>query len=216
MRALLDEAGIAYEIDPTLVRGLDYYTRTVFELTSDALGAQSGVGGGGRYDGLVAELGGPPTPGMGWAMGVERAMLASNAPADVSPAIDLYIAFEDGGEKAPHRGGQGEGLASQAQPLAATLAGVGAACTTARTAFKVLHEARGAGLAAQMELAGRSLKNQLGHAERLGARYVAIVGGGDERGHRGRRRSRTRRPARRRPLPTATVIHAVLRGLRDL
>ena len=59
MRALLDGAGLAYEVDPTLVRGLDYYTRTVFEFTSDALGAQSGVGGGGRYDGLVEQLGGP-------------------------------------------------------------------------------------------------------------------------------------------------------------
>ena len=63
VRALLDAADVPYEIDPTLVRGLDYYTRTVFEFTSDALGAQSGVGGGGRYDGLVEELGGPPTPG---------------------------------------------------------------------------------------------------------------------------------------------------------
>ena len=64
VRALLDAAGRAYEIDPTLVRGLDYYTRTVFEFTSDALGAQRGVGGGGRYDGLVEQLGGPPTPGV--------------------------------------------------------------------------------------------------------------------------------------------------------
>ena len=63
VRGLLDDAGIAYEVDPALVRGLDYYTRTVFEFTSDALGAQSGVGGGGRYDGLVEQLGGPPTPG---------------------------------------------------------------------------------------------------------------------------------------------------------
>ena len=76
VRALLDAAGVAYEIDPTLVRGLDYYTRTVFEFTSDALGAQSGVGGGGRYDGLAEQLGGPPTPGIGWAAGVERILLA--------------------------------------------------------------------------------------------------------------------------------------------
>ena len=77
VRELLDAAGVAYEIDPTLVRGLDYYTRTVFEFTSDALGAQSGVGGGGRYDGLVEQLGGPPTPGIGWAAGVERILLAA-------------------------------------------------------------------------------------------------------------------------------------------
>ncbi|MGH2841446.1 MAG: histidine--tRNA ligase, partial [Solirubrobacteraceae bacterium] len=67
---LLDEAGLGYEVDTSLVRGLDYYTRTVFEFTSDALGAQSGVAGGGRYDGLVEQLGGPPTPGCGWAAGV--------------------------------------------------------------------------------------------------------------------------------------------------
>ena len=78
VRELLDVAGVAYELDPTLVRGLDYYTRTVFEFTSDALGAQSGVGGGGRYDGLVEQLGGPPTPGMGWAAGIERIMLAGD------------------------------------------------------------------------------------------------------------------------------------------
>ena len=76
VRELLDVAGVAYELDPTLVRGLDYYTRTLFEFTSDALGAQSGVGGGGRYDGLVEQLGGPPTPGIGWAAGVERILLA--------------------------------------------------------------------------------------------------------------------------------------------
>ncbi|MFI4993255.1 MAG: histidine--tRNA ligase, partial [Solirubrobacterales bacterium] len=75
VRALLDTANVPYEVDSTLVRGLDYYTRTVFEFTSDALGAQSGVGGGGRYDGLVEMLGGPPTPGMGWAAGVERILL---------------------------------------------------------------------------------------------------------------------------------------------
>ena len=63
VRALLDEAGQEYELDPTLVRGLDYYTRTIFEFESDRLGAQRGLGGGGRYDGLVEELGGPPTPG---------------------------------------------------------------------------------------------------------------------------------------------------------
>ena len=65
LRRLLDAAGIEYEVDPRLVRGLDYYTRTVFEFESDELGAQRGVGGGGRYDGLVEELGGPPTPGVG-------------------------------------------------------------------------------------------------------------------------------------------------------
>ncbi len=187
VRALLDEAGVAYEIDPTLVRGLDYYTRTVFELTSDALGAQSGVGGGGRYDGLVEMIKGPPTPGpptpgMGWAAGIERMLLASNAPADVPPAIDLYIAYKD----------------------------------AARTAFKVLHEARSAGLAAQMELAGRSLKNQMGHAERLGARYVAIVDGGQDGVGAGETTLKDTQSRMQVQLPTETLVHAVLRGLRDL
>jgi len=92
VRALLDEAGIEYQIDPTLVRGLDYYTRTVFEFTSDALGAQSGVGGGGRYDGLVEQLGGPPTPGIGWAAGVERILLAAGDTAQPAWPITVFVA----------------------------------------------------------------------------------------------------------------------------
>ncbi len=79
VRALLDAAGVAYELDGTLVRGLDYYTRTVFEFTCDELGAQSALGGGGRYDGLIAQLGGPATPAVGWAAGIERILLALDA-----------------------------------------------------------------------------------------------------------------------------------------
>ena len=75
-----------YEVDGTLVRGLDYYTRTVFEFTSDALGAQSGVGGGGRYDLLAEQLGGPHTPGVGWAAGVERILLAAGDAGPRRPA----------------------------------------------------------------------------------------------------------------------------------
>lgn len=101
VRALLDDAGVAYEVDPALVRGLDYYTRTVFEFTSDALGAQSGVGGGGRYDGLVEQLGGPPTPGVGWAAGIERILLASEEPPSEPPA-PVFVALE--GEGAPRAG----------------------------------------------------------------------------------------------------------------
>ena len=77
VRALLDAAGLEYEIDPTLVRGLDYYTRTVFEVESERLGAQAALGGGGRYDGLIEELGGQPTPGVGWAAGVDRMLMAA-------------------------------------------------------------------------------------------------------------------------------------------
>ena len=93
VRALLDGAGLAYEVDPALVRGLDYYTRTVFEFTSDALGAQSGVGGGGRYDGLIEQIGGPHTPGMGWAAGVERMLLAAPPAPTAPPPLDLYVAY---------------------------------------------------------------------------------------------------------------------------
>jgi histidyl-tRNA synthetase len=93
VKQLLDAAGLAYEVDPTLVRGLDYYTRTVFEFTSDALGAQSGVGGGGRYDGLIEQIGGAATPGMGWASGVERILLASSPPPAAPPPVDLFVAY---------------------------------------------------------------------------------------------------------------------------
>jgi histidyl-tRNA synthetase len=95
VRARLDAAGVAYELDPTLVRGLDYYTRTVFEFTSDALGAQSGVGGGGRYDGLADALGLPTTPGIGWAAGVERLLLAGDHRPEPEPVCDLYVAGLD-------------------------------------------------------------------------------------------------------------------------
>ena len=141
---LLDDAGQRYEVDDALVRGLDYYTRTVFEFTSDALGAQSGVGGGGRYDGLMEELGGPPTPGVGWAAGIERLLLVSEREAS-EERPDVYVARE--GED------------------------------SARAAFSLLVALREAGLRAQMEQAGRSLKGQFKQADRLGARAVVIVGG---------------------------------------
>ncbi|HEY2398572.1 MAG TPA: histidine--tRNA ligase [Solirubrobacteraceae bacterium] len=150
VRALLDVATIPYVVDSTLVRGLDYYTRTVFEFTSQALGAQSGVGGGGRYDRLVEQLGGPPTPGMGWAAGIERILLAGE-PLEVgepalATALELFVAREDAGAQ------------------------------TAARAFTLLEEARSAGLSSQMDLGRRSLKGQLGAARALGARYVATIG----------------------------------------
>ena len=144
VRALLDEADVAHEVDPTLVRGLDYYTRTVFEFTSDALGAQSGVGGGGRYDGLIEQIGGPPTPGMGWAAGVERMLMAAAPPPVAPPPVDLYVAYEGEAHRA--------------------------------AAFGLAADARRAGHPARLELGGRSLKGQLKQADRLGARYVAILG----------------------------------------
>jgi len=180
VRALLDAAEIPYEVDDTLVRGLDYYTRTVFEFTSDALGAQSGVGGGGRYDGLVEELGGPPTPGFGWACGVERILLAGTPPATAAIVVDLYVAAD------------GEDTA-----------------TARSAAFKIVRDARLAGLAAELELGGRSPKGQLKHAERLGARYVARVGDTHTE-------LRDREAAGAETLENETVVHAVLRGRRDL
>ena len=92
VRARLDAAGVAYRLDPTLVRGLDYYARTVFEFTSDLLGAQSAVGGGGRYDGLVEQLGGAPTPACGWAAGVERILLSAEPRPLPREICDLYVA----------------------------------------------------------------------------------------------------------------------------
>jgi histidyl-tRNA synthetase len=144
VRALLERADVPYEIDDSLVRGLDYYTRTVFEFTSDALGAQSGIGGGGRYDGLMEQIGGPPTPGCGWAAGLER-MLLSAQPQPTAPLpMDLYVAA--GGPS--HRS----------------------------VAFGLAADARKAGHSAQVELAGRSIKGVFKQADRIGARYVAVVG----------------------------------------
>jgi len=145
VRELVARAGVDHEVDPTLVRGLDYYTRTVFEFESDALGAQSGVAGGGRYDGLVELLGGPPAPGCGWAAGIERIRLASGGLPVAPPPVDLYVGFDSAQQRAE--------------------------------AFAIVDEARRARLNAQIELAGRSRKGQLRHADRIGARYVAIVGG---------------------------------------
>jgi histidyl-tRNA synthetase len=144
VKELLDGVGQGYEVDDTLVRGLDYYTRTVFEFTSDALGAQSGVGGGGRYDGLIEQIGGPHTPGIGWASGVERMLMtAADLPA-AGPPLDLFVAY--------------------AKP------------ELRADAFRLAADVRRAGLAARLELGGRSLKGQLKQADRAGARYVAILG----------------------------------------
>jgi histidyl-tRNA synthetase len=94
VRSLLEAAGIAQEIDPTLVRGLDYYTRTIFSFVCEGLGAQSEVGGGGRYDGLIEQLGGPPTPAIGWAAGIERILLALGGD-EAEPGRDAFLAAAD-------------------------------------------------------------------------------------------------------------------------
>jgi histidyl-tRNA synthetase len=95
--SLLREAGQDFEVDTTLVRGLDYYTRTLFEYQSGALeAAQNTLGGGGRYDNLAEQIGGPHTPGMGWAAGVERMIMASTQPVPPEPPVDLFIAYAPG------------------------------------------------------------------------------------------------------------------------
>jgi histidyl-tRNA synthetase len=152
VRRLLDGAGIDYDVDPRLVRGLDYYTRTVFEFRSDALGAQSGIGGGGRYDRLVEQLGGERTPGAGWATGLERvaqAMAASGARPEEA------VAATNGGVKF----------------LFAVTE------TRARErVFRAISELREEGVGATMDLGGRSLKGQMKQAGRLGVPWVVIVG----------------------------------------
>jgi histidyl-tRNA synthetase len=95
VRRLLDQAGIPYELDGSLVRGLDYYTRTVFSFESERLGAQSEVGGGGRYDRLTEQLGAPPIPAAGWAAGVERILLARGEEQEARPH-DVFVAADDG------------------------------------------------------------------------------------------------------------------------
>jgi histidyl-tRNA synthetase len=94
VRAALDAYGVPYELDPTLVRGLDYYTRTAWEFVGPHEGAQSSLSGGGRYDGLIEEIGGAPTPGVGFGAGIERLHFALAAAAE-APAIDLFFAFAD-------------------------------------------------------------------------------------------------------------------------
>lgn len=193
VRGLLDDAELGYEVDPTLVRGLDYYSRTLFEFTSDALGAQSGVAGGGRYDGLVEQLGGPPTPGIGWAAGIERILLAGDGvfPGAALPAVDLFVALAGADHGPPQGGADGSRAAVR-----------GAALT-------IVRDARAAGLHAQMELAGRSLKGQLKQAERLDARYVAVVS-------EGHTLLRDRQGGGEESMPADAVVHATIRGLRDL
>ncbi len=115
---VLDAMGIAYVRDDTLVRGLDYYTHTVFEFTCDALGAQSGIGGGGRYDGLVEQIGGPPAPGVGFGTGVERITLALGSTPPEPPGLDCYVAIPD-----PE-------LRITLAPLVATLRAAGLRCET--------------------------------------------------------------------------------------
>jgi histidyl-tRNA synthetase len=142
VRSLLDAAGVAYVVDPTLVRGLDYYTRTIFSFVCDQLGAQSEIGGGGRYDGLIEQLGGPATPAVGFAAGIERILLALDEEVPAA-GRDAFVAVADPSQR--------------------------------ERAMALVVELRHAGLSAEVDLAGRGLKGQFKHADRIGARRVLIL-----------------------------------------
>ncbi len=143
----LDAMNIPYVVNPTIVRGLDYYTRTVFEFVSTQIGAQGTVCGGGRYDGLAEQLGGNSTPSLGFALGIERLMLlmqAQNTPLPEEEKPDLYIAS------------MGEEATVLAAKLAASL--------------------REEGISVQYDVAGRSVKAQMKFANKLGVRNTVVIG----------------------------------------
>jgi histidyl-tRNA synthetase len=147
VRELLTAAGVRYEDDPKLVRGLDYYTRTTFEFVHDGLGSQSAVGGGGRYDGLSEMIGGPALPSVGWALGVDRTVLALKAEGielELPPATQVF-----------------------AVPLGEE---------ARRVLFATVTELRRAGIAADFAFGGKGLKNAMKSANRSGARFAVIAG----------------------------------------
>ncbi len=147
VKAHLNAAGISFTVNPHIVRGLDYYTRTVFEFVSGDIGAQSTVCGGGRYDGLITQMGGAPTPALGFGMGIERLMLVLESQGTQLPKdknCDVYIAVM----------GQAAGI------KAATL------CA----------ELRSDGFEAQTDICGRGLKAQMKYADKIGAAYTLVLG----------------------------------------
>jgi len=148
LKALLDASGVAYTVNPRLVRGLDYYSRTVFEWVTDALGSQGAVCSGGRYDGLVEKLGGRATPAIGWAMGIERFVALYEACGGETPATgaDVYIAALGGG--------------------------------TLGRAFELAEELRDniAGIRVELNLGGGSFKSQMKRADKSGAEFALILG----------------------------------------
>ncbi len=143
----LDSAGIKYTVNPHIVRGLDYYTRTVFEFVSGDIGAQSTVCGGGRYDGLVSQMGGPQIAGLGFGMGIERLMLVLDAQNTELPKVsrcDLYIAT------------MGKNAALKATELC---------CNLRNDGFKI-----------QTDVVGRGLKAQMKYADKIGAAFTMVLG----------------------------------------
>jgi len=148
LRARLEDAGVAYTVNPRLVRGLDYYSRTVFEWVTDALGSQNAVCSGGRYDGLVAQLGGPPTPAIGWALGMERVVLLMQAVEAAAPDLnpDVYLVL------------------------------AGAAAMSAGLSLAERLRDRCPGLRLETDLAGGSFKSQFKRADKSGARFAVVLG----------------------------------------
>lgn len=144
--ALLDDAGIAYRLNPRLVRGLDYYNRTVFEWTTDQLGAQATVAAGGRYDGLVEQLGGKPCPGVGYAIGIERILLLLETQGVIPPADCPHAYLVHQGEEA------------------------------ARQAFKLANTLRAEGLKVVLHCGGGSFKSQFKKADGSGASFAVVIG----------------------------------------
>jgi len=148
LKGLLDVAGVSYTVNPRLVRGLDYYSRTVFEWVTDALGAQGAVCSGGRYDGLVEKLGGRPTPAVGWAMGLERLVALFEASGGEAPATDADVYVVAVGDN------------SSVQ------------------AFAIAEDLRDkvAGIKVEMNLDGGSFKSQLKRADKSNAEFAVILG----------------------------------------
>ncbi len=157
VRAHLDALGVAYRLEPRLVRGLDYYTRTAFEVyPAEASGQQSAIGGGGRYDGLVELLGGRPTPGIGFGIGLDRVLLAVEARAAAAGSAE------------------GAGPVAVESPPVAVVVGTDPADTVTR--LRIATEVRAAGLAARADLGARKLGKQLEAAARDRAHFAVIVG----------------------------------------
>lgn len=147
VKRLLDGAGVKYEVNPSIVRGLDYYSRTVFEFVSGAAGAQGTVCGGGRYDTLLEQIGGKPVPAVGFGGGTERLLMvmeAEGAPMPTPNRVTCYLAGMDG--------------------------------VSREKAFLLANELRSAGVSCETDLMDRSVKAQFKYADKIGARFVAVIG----------------------------------------
>ena len=162
LKQYLDDAGIAYSVNPRMVRGLDYYNLTVFEWITDQLGAQGTVCGGGRYDGLIELFGGKQAPAVGFAIGVERLidLIKQGGALASGDGCDVYVVHQD-----------------QPDADAAAEAGTGARQKpAARIAFKIAEDLRDAGLEVLLHCGGGSFKSQMKKADASGAEFAVIIG----------------------------------------